>query len=408
MLDISNLSKLDKARIFEVGVRNPNLRTFDISLTTDRGTTYNSYLLLGNKNVLIDGVRADFAEEQISNIKKVIDPRKIDYILLNHTEPDHAGSIASILDIAPNAKILSSRCANIFIKEIIHREFKWEEATEGFSIDLGWDSLSMISAPLLHWPDTIMSYLKKSKILFSCDAFGAHYCPDDMLNTSPSQIRSYMLYYADNIIRPFKSKVRSALGKLDNMEISGIAPSHGPIHSNTKEIIDLYTEWSKKPSVGDSVRILIAYCSTYGYTEKMAEMIKTKLTSLGATVVIKEIIEENIHDIRTELELSQGLLIGTPTIAGDAPDPAWRICSLFHTVEKGIKLASVFGSFGWSGEACELIKHRLEGLKVPTIQHLKVRFLPNQDSTEKIEAFAEGFYNTLADKTPKTATQHSA
>ena len=220
---------VDNGKIFTVGCKNPNLRTFDISFTTDKGSTYNSYLLLGEVNVLIDGVKADFTDEHLDNIRQVIPTEQIDYVVVNHTEPDHSGSLAAILNAAPKAKVIASRCASVFLKPILHRPFELEEVKGEYTLDLGWDRLKVILTPFLHWPDTAMSYLEDSQILFSCDAFGAHYCPDDILNTPFSQVKSYAKYYADCIIRPFKIKVRLALSKLETIPIKIIAPSHGPI-----------------------------------------------------------------------------------------------------------------------------------------------------------------------------------
>jgi len=384
-------------KIFSVGCRNPGMRTFDISYSADRGSTYNSYVLLGDVNVLIDGVRADFTNEHISNIEKVVPLKDIDYIVVHHTEPDHSGSLAAILDLAPKAKIVSSRCASIFLKNIIHKEFEWEEIRGDYSIDIGWDSLKITLMPFLHWPDTSVSYLEKSKVLFSCDAFGAHYCPDDILNTPFSEVKSYTDYYAECILRPFRSKVKLALSKLENREIRIIAPSHGPVHYNSADVIEFYKNWCETPVV-DFPRVLIIYSSTYGYTKNMADIVSSKLSESGVKVIMYEITRENVENIRSEMEACQGLLIGTPTIAADAPETVWRATCLIHNIEKKIQAAAVFGSFGWSGEACQLISQRLEGLKLPLFPYLRIKFLPDESTRREIEDFATGFFEFLSAK----------
>jgi len=393
-----NESKLIKNKnIFYVGCKNPDMRTFDISYKADRGSTYNSYVLLGAVNVLIDGVRKDFADEHISNIEKVVPLKDIDYIVVHHTEPDHSGSLSAILDMAPKAKIVSSRCASIFLKNILHKPFEWEEIRGDYSIDIGWDRLSLTLMPFLHWPDTSVSYLEKSKVLFSCDAFGAHYCPDEILNTPFSEVKPYSDYYLECILRPFKSKVRLALSKLENREIRIIAPSHGPVHYNPNEVIDFYKAWCKIPEI-KFPKVLIIYSSTYGYTKNMADIVSDKLLENGVDVVMHEITRDNIELIRNEMEECHGLLVGTPTIAGDAPETVWRATCIIHNVEKKIQAAAAFGSYGWSGEACQLISQRLEGLKLPLFPYLRVKFLPDESTKNEIEDFATGFYEFLKAK----------
>ena len=188
-----------KEDVYWIGSLDPDLATFDIVIPTEYGTTYNSYLVRGEKIAIIDTVKAYCVDEFISKIRSLVRPEDIDYIIINHTEPDHSGGLIRLMELAPRAIPVFSRGARTFVKNILHKEFDYKEVKEGDSIDLGGKVLKFISAPFLHWPDTMFTYLETDRILFPCDAFGSHYCSDkrfnDELGSKEDAFSAYEFYY---------------------------------------------------------------------------------------------------------------------------------------------------------------------------------------------------------------------
>ena len=222
-----------KDGIWWVGVQNPGLRVFDVIMRTEWGTSYNSYLIKGaEKTAVVDAVKEGFSEEQLDRISAVIDPKEIDYIICNHTEPDHSGALVKLMEAAPNAVVVCSRPAKMFIREIINRDFECMIAGDGVTIDLGGKTIEFISAPYLHWPDSIFTYVKEDAFLSSGDVFGFHFSApnifDDLTKLDANMIASQK-YYFDVIMSPFKSYVLQAVEKIRNLKIDVIGPSHGPV-----------------------------------------------------------------------------------------------------------------------------------------------------------------------------------
>jgi len=253
--------------LYWVGALDPDLRVFDIIMYTEYGTSYNSYLLKGSqKTVLFETVKSKFHDEWITKIQSVTPLEDIDYIVLDHTEPDHAGSLEFILDKCPNATVVGSKQAIKYLVEIANKEFKSLSVVDGDVLELGDKTLQFISAPFLHWPDTMYSYIKESKTLITCDSFGCHYSDSKMFNDLiDGDFTDAYKYYFDMIMGPFKPHVLSALKKLKEIDIDIICPGHGPIlRSNLDKYLDLYKEWATTPPKEQSV--VIPYVSAYGYT----------------------------------------------------------------------------------------------------------------------------------------------
>lgn len=221
-----------KKNIYWVGVLDKELRNFDIIMHTDYGTTYNSYLVRGSeKTVLFDTVKEPFFEEHLEHIRQVCDPSEIDYIVVNHTEPDHSGSILKLLEYAPNAKVVAGKVALNYLSEIFNAPFPSIMVTEKDTLDIGGMTLQFISAPMLHWPDSTYTYIPQAKALFTCDSFGCHFADErvfnDLIDTDFSE--SYQYYY-DNIIGPYAHpSMANALKKIEPLEIELIANGHGPV-----------------------------------------------------------------------------------------------------------------------------------------------------------------------------------
>ena len=239
-----------KDGVYWIGALDPGLVVFDIVIPTKHGTTYNAYLVRGEKIAVIETVKSYCVDGFISKIRSLVRPEDIDYIIINHTEPDHSGGLIRLMELAPNAIPVFSRGARTFVKNIMHKEFDYKEVKAGDSIDLGGKVLKFIQAPFLHWPDTMFTYLETDKILFPCDAFGSHYCSDkrfnDELGSKEDAFTAYEFYY-DTILRPFKKHVLDALENIKDIDIDIIAPSHGPIlREDLDKYINAYREWAGK------------------------------------------------------------------------------------------------------------------------------------------------------------------
>ena len=237
-----------KENVHWVGALDPQLIVFDIVIPTEHGTTYNSYLVIGSEKIaLIDTVKVEFTDEYIKTIGTIVDPKQIDYIVINHTEPDHSGALPAIIDFVPNITPVFSRTAKSFVTNILHREFNSIIVGDNDTLDLGGKTLQFVSAPFLHWPDSMFTYLQEDKILFTCDAFGAHYCSKERFSdevAAPEAVFSAFEFYYKCILRPFKDHIEKALTKIKDFDLEIIAPSHGPIlRGNQLKYLESYKKW---------------------------------------------------------------------------------------------------------------------------------------------------------------------
>ena len=263
-------------RIYSVGILNPNMRVFDIVMTTDYGTSYNSYLVMGEKkNVLVEACHKTYFKQYLANIREVIDPEKIDYVVLNHNEPDHSGSLAQLLEYIPNATIIASRAGSIYLKNITNRgDLSVQAAKDGDVIDIGGATLRFINAPFLHWPDSMFTWVEEEKALFSCDFLGAHYCEPytfDYNMAYPSKYEAAFKNYYDAIFGPFKPYVLAGLEKIKDLPVELCCNSHGPVLTKGCRLEyakERYAEWSQ-PQKNERLTVPVFYTSAYGNTRKI-------------------------------------------------------------------------------------------------------------------------------------------
>ncbi|MCM1382332.1 MAG: FprA family A-type flavoprotein, partial [Muribaculaceae bacterium] len=354
-----------KENIYYVGAVNPNLRVFDIIMKTDFGTTYNAYLIRGDKTALVETVHDRYRGVMMDNIREICDPKEIDYVIFNHTEPDHSGSVDEIIGINPEVVIVGSAAAIKNVAGVTNGEFKSMAVKNGDTLDLGQGLvLEFISAPNLHWPDSIFSYLPARKTVFTCDFLGSHYCEplitDDVI-TYPQEYAEALAYYYAAIFGPFPKFVRDGLAKLEKLDFDMACCSHGPVLKNTaKDVMAKYAEWSAPKDISKTATVL--YVSAYGYTEAFAERYAAKLNSLGISAKCYNIIKHDPAEISAAVANSAGLVFGSPTINRDALKPVWDVLSGVSAITDRGKPYAVFGSYGWSGEACGPLESRCEGL----------------------------------------------
>ena len=374
-----------------VGVRHPDLRIFDELFPTHNGTTYNAYLVRGrDRTALIDTVKAPFTAEFLDQLAAAGGLDQVDLVVVNHTEPDHSGALLELLRQRPDLPVYCSRSAQNFLGQLLNGPFNAQVVSDGQQVDLGGRTLRFILAPYLHWPDTMFTYLMEDGILFSCDAFGSHYCARQLFDDELPDFSKDFQFYFDCIMRPFKDKIREAVAKVSTLDLRMICPSHGPLHRrDPKSVVDAYRRWSAPPPANAKPRALLLTLSSHGNTRSMAAVIAEELGKNDFHVTELGMCELNGSDLRDELELADLVLVGSPTINRDAPPPVWQALSLFSLVTPKAKVAAVFGSFGWSGEATKMIEERLQGLrfKLP-VPSLSVRFTPTEENFKACQDFA--------------------
>lgn len=395
-----------KKDIYWVGALDPSLRVFDIIMYTPYGTTYNSYVIRGNEKVaLLETVKLEFFDQYLDRLKSLdIDIHKIDYIIVDHTEPDHAGSVAKILELSPNAKIVGSAAAIKFMKKIANVPFESIVVEDGSTLSLGNKTLQFVSAPFLHWPDTIYTFVPEDKILFTCDSFGTHYCSENVFNDLIENQEHYMeslKYYFDCIMGPFKPYVLKAIDKIEKLDIDTICTGHGPIlRENPNKIVELYKEWSTPKPKAEVPKVTISYVSAYGYTKSMGDKIAEGIKSKGNFEIKSyDVIQSNMDDIINDITSSEGVLFGSPTINSELLEPIRDVLTKLNPLVHGGKVAAAFGSYGWSGEAVPNIERRLKELRMNILTPgLKVNFKPSEDELTKAFNFGEAFAEKLLEK----------
>ena len=388
-----------KKDLYWVGALDKDLRIFDIIMYTEYGTSYNSYVLRGqNKTAVFETVKDKFYDEFAERIKSAIDPATVDYIVLNHTEPDHSGSAYRIYrELCPNATIVGTATTIRFLKEIANEDFPHLVAKDGMTLDLGGYTLQFIMAPFLHWPDSMYTYIPENKTLVTCDSFGCHYADEKVVN---DQIEGDFLdaykYYFDMIMGPFKSYVKAALAKIDKLELETICPGHGPVlRTDLEKYINYYREWSETPDLTNTV--VIPYVSAYTYTKTMAEEIAKGIEAVGGIEVkLHDMVYDKKQDVLAEIATAKGVLLGTPTIVSDALPPIWEIAISLNPVIHAGKYAGVFGSYGWSGEGVTNIEQRLKQLrfKMP-LPGLKINFKASEDQLKQCYDYGYHFGRAL-------------
>lgn len=392
-----------KKDIYWVGSLDPDLRIFDIIMQTEFGTTYNSYVVKGSEKIaLFETVKAKCFDEYVEKLKEHIDPSEIDYIVVDHTEPDHAGSVEMLLDLAPNAKVVGSQAALDFLADIANREIDGIVVEHGDTLDLGNKTLKFISAPFLHWPDSIYTYIPEDRVLVTCDSFGSHYSFDEVLYSKiPAEkmndYKSALFYYYTAIFGPFKNYVLEAIDKIKDFDIEMICTGHGPVlDDNPMQIVETYKKWSTEENPNTKKTIVIPYVSAYGYTEELAKnIIKGILDTDDFIVKSYNLNIANYGglkaEIMSEIYWADAILLGTSTINGDALPPIWDIAVSLNGIVHGGKIASAFGSYGWSGEGVPNIIARLDQLRMSVADGYRIKFKPSEKEIENAIEYGKKF-----------------
>ena len=292
---------------------------FDIEFELENGTTYNSFLIRGEKIALVDTSHEKFRQIYLEKLLDLIDPAEIDYLIVSHTEPDHSGLIKDVLQRAPHITVVGSKVAMQFLDEMVHQPYKKLQVKNGDRLDLGnGHELEFVSAPNLHWPDTILTFDHKTNLLFTCDVFGMHYCDDHTYDEDVELLEAdYKLYY-DCLMGPNARSVLAALKRMGELpKIQTIATGHGPLlHHNLTELVERYRDWSQAQAKAETT-VALFYASEYGYSDRLAQSIAQGISKTGVAVELLDLKYAEPHEISEMVSLAAGVVIGMPPQSGE-------------------------------------------------------------------------------------------
>ena len=373
--------------IFWVGALDWDRRLFDELIPLPHGTSYNSYLIKGSeKTALIDTVDPTREYELISNLVKV-GVEKIDYIIANHAEQDHAGSLPMMLEFFPDAQIVTNeKCRDLLIALLHLPPEKFRVIKDRETISLGDRTLEFLLTPWTHWPETQVTFLREDRILFPCDLFGSHIATSDLfMQDERTTYLSAKRYYAE-IMMPFRASIRGYLEKVNALSVAMIAPSHGPIYRNPQFILDAYADWTS-----DAVKneVVIPYSSMHGSTQKMVDYLVDALLARGITVQPFNLSKTDVGELAMALVDPATVVIATPTVLfGPHPQVVYATY-LANLLKPKVRFASVIGSYGWGGKAVETIVKMLDHLKVEVLEPVMVRGLPDEAAMRGLDRLAD-------------------
>ncbi len=377
--------------VYDVGVNDWNIRDFH-GYSTWLGTSYNAFLIKDEKIALIDTVKHEFADQLLENISEIVDPQKIDMVLSNHTEMDHSGALDPIMQhIGEDTPIYCSKMGFKNLPRHFGTQFNFNAVSEGEDLSLGNRTLTFLETRMLHWPDSMFTYLKEDQILFSSDAFGQHYAGFEKFDDAVGDdIMAHAKKYFANILLPFSPLIVKLHEKVSalGLDIKMICPDHGILwRSDPGRIIDAYVQWSKQES---GAKAVVVYDTMWHSTERMADAIATGLASQGISVRPMHLRKWHRSDIMTEVLDAAGIIVGSPTLNNGL----FPTVSDFLTYMKGLKpknkIAAAFGSYGWSGEAVKLIEKELMDMKFQVLEtHSKIQFVPDRGGLEACYHFGE-------------------
>ncbi len=371
-------------------------------LSTMEGSSYNSYLIRDKKTVLIDTVWGPYDTEFVNRLKEEIDLKEIDYIVMNHNESDHSGTLPALMREIPDTPIYCTKKGESILRGLYHQDWNYVNVKTGDELEIGDSKLIFVEASMLHWPDTMMTYMTGDNILFSNDVFGQHYASemlyDDMDDIS-KLLHEAEKYYT-NIITPFSTFVTKKLAEVQgmNLKIDLVAPSHGIIwRENIGLIMDLYAKWANNYQED---QITLIYDTMWQSTRKMAEAIAEGIqqASPNTTIKLLNAVKNDKNDILVEVFKSKAILVGSPTINNGFSYAIAGILEMIKGLKFKNKKAASFGSYGWSGEAAKLIKEFLEESKFAIVNDgIRVNWAPDQETIEQLREYGRKFVEEIAE-----------
>ena len=382
-----------KKDIYWVGAIDWDRRLFDELIPLPEGTSYNAYLIKGQKKTaLIDTVDPTKEDDLLDNLDD-LEIEHLDYIVVNHAEQDHSGAIPLMLELYPKAKIVTNeKCKNILMEHLLVKEDRIITVNDNDTLSLGGKTLRFIFAPWVHWPETMLTYLEEEKILFSCDLFGAHLAESNLWVDNESKVYFAAKRYYAEIMMPFRSNIKKHLEKLKELEIKTIAPSHGQIYSHPEFILSAYREW-----ISDEVEnaVIIPYVSMHGSVEEMVYILAEELMRRGITVKPFNLSKTDIGALAIALVDAATIVIASPTVLTGAHPQVVSAVYLANALRPKLRYASVIGSYGWGGKMLENISSMIGNLKVEILSPVIVKGYPKEED-----------YNSLIKLAGEIAEKH--
>ncbi|MCX6000327.1 MAG: flavodoxin domain-containing protein [Chloroflexi bacterium] len=372
--------------VYWVGVVDWALRRFHgHELSTHRGSSYNSYLIIDEKVALVDTVLSPFQDQFINNIREVIDPAKIDFVIANHAEMDHSGSLPSVMRLAPNATLVVSQRGKESIEGHFHQPWNFRQVKTGDRISIGQSELVFVEAPMLHWPDSMFTYLTGRNILMSNDAFGQHYATSFRFKLYEEALK----YYA-NILTPFSALVLKKIEEVLalHLKVDMIAPSHGITwRQDPMQVVKQYQVWASQKSENSAV---ILYDTMWEGTRRMAEAIGDGLAAAGVPYKIFHAAVSDRNDLVTEIFKAKAVVVGSPTFNQGVLPTMGPILEDLRGLKFQNKIGAAFGSYGWSGEAVQTIEEHLKRCKIPVVaEGVRAKWQPTSDDLAKCKELGQ-------------------
>jgi len=380
-----------KANIYWVGAVDWDRRLFDELIPLPDGTSYNAYLIKGSeKTALIDTVDPTMAGVLTNNLNQ-LDVKNIDYVIANHAEQDHSGTLPQILKLYPNAKVVATpKCKSLLMNLLLIPENKIMTVEDRETVSLGNKILEFIHAPWVHWPETMLTHLREDKILFTCDLFGSHFATSNLYATDETTVYEAAKRYYAEIMMPFRTVIQKNLEKIKDLRIDMIAPSHGPIHDKPDFIFEAYRDWVYSPPKNI---VLLPYISMHGSTKKMVEYFVDALVERGITVKQFNLAKTDIGKLAMALVDAATIVVGSPTVlVGPHPNV---VCGVYlvNALRPKLKFASIIGSYGWGGRMVEQIKGMLSNLKVELLEPVVTKGFPKDEDFKALDKLADEILN---------------
>jgi len=382
-----------------IGALDWDIVTFDVVMETKYGTTYNSYFINAEKKAVVETVKEKFWDTYLAKLTTLTDPAAIEYIIVNHTEPDHSGCVARLLAIAPRAQVVGSGNAIRYLKDLLGFDFPHIVVKDGQTLDLGNKTLQFVAAANLHWPDSIMTYLREDKILFTCDIFGAHYCNEAVFDDAVGDFDDAFRYYFNVIMKPYSRFMLQAIERIRPLDIKVICPGHGAVlRTNWKKYVDLSEQYARE-TLNDQKpnRVFLGYVSAYRNTGIIAGMIAEGIKMAGDIEVdLCDIENMELGTIEQKLIQASAIVLGSPTFSQNILLPVYQVFALINPIRDRNKLAAAFGSYGWSGEGAKIMVSAMTSLKLRVIDEgLMVKFTPHNEVKDRCIEYGRNFGQKL-------------
>jgi flavorubredoxin len=374
-----------KPGIYWVGGIDWDLRNFH-GYRTQRGTTYNAYLIIDETVALVDTVRHYLFDEMLTRIRAVVDPSKIDYLVSNHVEMDHSGSLPKLLSLAPDATVVTSPNGLKGLRRHFKADWKFNVVQSGDTLTIGKRTLQFFLTPMVHWPDSMVTYLPKEKLLLPNDAFGQHIATPERFDDEVGWDVLYeeaAKYYA-NIVLPYGEQVKKALAALSRLDIEMVAPGHGMIwRTYLPRILDAYQKWAAHET---EKRALIVYDTMWGTTERMAYALREGLEKAGVPVTMRNLKTNHISDVMTEVLRSKAILIGSPTLNQGLLPTVGAFLTYLEGLRPKNRIGLAFGSYGWGGQSVTKIEMVMKNLgwNLPS-EAVKIQYVPDEEELEAVQ-----------------------